>query len=288
MIRLSFAAFVLFLFQLGLAHAISRSLVVSERSLSSSSHSGASVSISEVQKIFASTGPVINSLNLEIKSGEFISFLGPSGCGKSTLLRLIAGLDSPTAGQIKVESFGREFFRSFVFQDAQLLPWRTLLDNVALPLELMGQNKKRRSEKARSAIARVGLGDAADRYPAQLSGGMRMRASLARALVTEPSLLLLDEPFAALDENTRYRLQEQLRDLWTETKMTVIFVTHSVSEAVFLSERSLVFSPRPARVGLDHRSALPIKRAGSLRTEPELMAEVRILTEAFAKGEAMR
>ena len=248
--------------------------------------SGASVSIREVQKSFASTGPVVNSLNLEIKSGEFISFLGPSGCGKSTLLRLIAGLDTPTSGQIKVESFGREFFRSFVFQDAQLLPWRTLLDNVALPLELMGQEKSSRLEKARKAIARVGLSDAVDRYPAQLSGGMKMRVSLARALVTEPSLLLLDEPFAALDENTRYKLQEQLRELWIETKMTVIFVTHSVSEAVFLSERSLVFSARPARIVLDHRSSLVGLRTASLRTQPELMSEVRILTDAFVRGEA--
>jgi NitT/TauT family transport system ATP-binding protein len=153
---------------------------------------------------------VIEGMDLEITAGEFVAILGPSGCGKSTLLRMIARLAEPTAGNISIQPEER-FQTAFVFQDAHLLPWRTVLDNAALPLELMGVAREARYSAARAALEQVSLFDAADRYPAQLSGGMKMRVSLARALVTQPRLLLLDEPFAALDEITRFRLDTQLR-----------------------------------------------------------------------------
>ena len=155
---------------------------------------------------------------------------------------------------------------AFVFQDAHLLPWRTVLDNAALPLELLGCSKSERRDKAAEVLAQVGLADALGRYPAQLSGGMRMRVSLARALVTDPRLLLLDEPFAALDEITRQQLDDQLRELWLRRKLTVLFVTHSIAEAVFLGNRAIVFSRRPARVVLDEAIALPDERQADIRT----------------------
>jgi NitT/TauT family transport system ATP-binding protein len=246
----------------------------------------------------------LDSIDLRIEPGQFLALLGPSGCGKSTLLRLIAGLDHATRGAIVRERPGeREAGRAaaaddleparassahvptaYVFQDAHLLPWRSLLHNVALPLELRGMGRAARLQSARDAIERVGLGDAADRYPSQLSGGMRMRASLARALVTEPDLLLLDEPFAALDEITRQHLDEELHRLWRERGMTVIFVTHSIVEAAFLAQRAVVMSRRPGRIVLDHVLALPPERTAPLRTDPAFSREMRILFEALEDG----
>ena len=173
---------------------------------------------------------------------------------------------------------------AYVFQDAHLLPWRSVQDNAALPLELLGRDAGERREAARRAIEQVGLGDAAHRFPAQLSGGMRMRVSLARALVTEPRLLLLDEPFAALDEITRQQLDDQLRALWRATGMTVLFVTHSIAEAAFLAERAVVLTRRPARVVLEHRIDLPSERDAALRGDPRFARETRILYEALARG----
>ena len=253
-----------------------------------SSMSGARIEVRSVRRHFPETGPVVDTLNFKVEPGEFVSLLGPSGCGKSTLLRLIAGLDEPDAGEIKVDSFGREFFRSFVFQEAHLLPWRSVLENAALPLELMGVSKNDRLGQAREILSRVGLAEALGRYPSQLSGGMKMRVSLARALVTKPTLLLLDEPFAALDETTRFRLQEDLRSLWETLRMTVVFVTHSASEAVFLSERAVVFSPRPARVLLDRKIHLPELRVPNLRTDASLIAEVKTLSDTLRGGESLR
>jgi NitT/TauT family transport system ATP-binding protein len=173
---------------------------------------------------------------------------------------------------------------AYVFQDAHLLPWRNLLHNVALPLELRGVPRAARLQRAGVLIDQVGLGDAADRYPSQLSGGMRMRASLARALVTEPDLLLLDEPFAALDEITRQQLDQQLHRLWRERGMTVLFVTHSIVEATFLAQRAIVLSRRPGRIVLDHTLTLPPERDAPLRTDPEFSREMRILFEALERG----
>lgn len=244
---------------------------------------GAKVTLEGVERTF--DAPVVSSLDLSIQPGEFVSLLGPSGCGKSTLLRLIADLDRPDGGRLVIDSFGRKFFRSFVFQEAALLPWRTTLGNVMVPLELMGRDREAAKSEAKKALAKVGLADALGKYPSQLSGGMKMRVSVARSLVVEPSLLLLDEPFAALDENTRFKLQEDLRALWLSSRMTTIFVTHSVQEAVYLSDRAILLSPRPARIVLDHRFDLPPERPASLRTDPRFIREMELVSHSYRGGE---
>ncbi|WP_437874829.1 ABC transporter ATP-binding protein [Sorangium sp. So ce513] len=237
----------------------------------------------------------LDGIDLDIEPGAFVALLGPSGCGKSTLLRLVAGLDRADAGAAVVEADGGPVGRggadarapiAYVFQDAHLLPWRSVLENAALPLELAGAPLEERRAAARDALVQVGLADAGSRYPAELSGGMRMRVSLARAMVTRPRLLLLDEPFAALDELTRSRLDDQLRALWAELGMTVIFVTHSITEAAYLAQRAVVLSARPARVVADRALALPDERTPSLRTEPAFAREVRALQEALESGGA--
>jgi NitT/TauT family transport system ATP-binding protein len=240
------------------------------------------VQLRNVRRTFPGTGLVVEALDLKIRQGEFVSLLGPSGCGKSTILRLIAGLDAPDGGSVEVASTtGQGQIRGFVFQEANLLPWRSVLENVVLPLELMRTPRAKAVAAARLALEQVGLGDALEKLPAQLSGGMKMRTSLARALVTEPDLLLLDEPFAALDENTRHQLQEDLRALWERRKMTVVFVTHSVSEAAFLSTRSIVFSKRPARILVDRTVELPPERSARLRTDGSLLKEIELIGAAF-------
>jgi NitT/TauT family transport system ATP-binding protein len=194
---------------------------------------------------------------------------------------MIAGLADPDSGQIRMQPNGARFETAFVFQDAHLLPWRNVLCNAALPLELMGEAKPKRYEKARAVLEQVGLLDALDRYPAELSGGMRMRVSLARALVTEPRLLLLDEPFAALDEITRFHLDVQLRELWQRRGMTVIFVTHSVSEAAFLANRAVVLARSGGAIQLDRRLELPDLRDNQLRGDPRMGQEMRLLLGAI-------
>jgi NitT/TauT family transport system ATP-binding protein len=222
-------------------------------------------------------------IDLAVEQSSFVALLGPSGCGKSTLLRLVAGLDRPERGVVR--NGGARL--AMVFQDAHLLPWRDVRANVELPLELLGQPAPARRARAEAAIAQVGLADAARRYPAELSGGMRMRASLARALVTEPRLLLLDEPFAALDELTRMALDDELRRLWREAGLTVLFVTHSIAEAAYLAERVVVLSRRPARIVLDHALALPAERSAALRAEPAFARELGVLQEALRRGAAL-
>jgi len=244
-----------------------------------------------VSRVFASARagaiPALEHIDLEVAAGDFLAVLGPSGCGKSTLLRIVAGLDRPSAGTVALGGDAAGTDRAaiaYVFQDAHLLPWRDVLRNVALPLELAGVARGERYRSAERAIEQVGLGDARARYPAELSGGMRMRVSLARALVTRPRLLLLDEPFAALDEITRQELDEQLRALWRETGATVVFVTHSIAEASFLAKRAVVLSKRPGRIVLDQAVALPQQRTAALRSDARFAAQCGVLFEALRKG----
>jgi NitT/TauT family transport system ATP-binding protein len=224
---------------------------------------------------------VIRDLTLNIDAGEFLAILGPSGCGKSTLLRIVAGLLAPDGGTLDITPADAARRTAFVFQDAHLLPWRTVLQNASLPLELMGVEKAEGMARARASLAEVGLSEAESRYPAQLSGGMRMRVSLARALVSQPRLLLLDEPFAALDEITRFHLEVRLRDLWIERGMTVIFVTHSLTEAAFLADRAVVLTRKGGAIKLDRRFALPRVRNSELRLSPQLAKEMQTLFDAM-------
>jgi NitT/TauT family transport system ATP-binding protein len=228
---------------------------------------GVSLQLKGVRRVFPPDFAVIQGMDLSISAGEFVAILGPSGCGKSTLLRLIAHLDEPTSGSIAMDPEGDRFQTAFVFQDAHLLPWRSVLDNAY--------------EKARGALDQVGLREAELRFPAQLSGGMRMRVSLARALVTEPRLLLLDEPFAALDEITRFHLDVQLRQLWQKRGMTVIFVTHSIYEAAFLANRAVVLGRRGGGIKLDRVLDLPSERTNELRGDPRIGQEMRTLLGAI-------
>ncbi len=238
--------------------------------------------VQHLHKVFDGSVVAIEDLTLDIRAGEFLAVLGPSGCGKSTLLRIIAGLERPTSGLVeKVE--GKI---AYVFQDAHLLPWRNVLRNVALPLELIGVSRAEQLAAAEEALRQVGLAEAMTRYPAQLSGGMKMRVSLARALVTQPKLLLLDEPFAALDEITRQKLDEQLRELWLRHRMTVVFVTHSTAEATFLADRAVVLTKRPARVVEDLAIELPVHREAGLRSEPKFSAIMRLIYGALERGGA--
>jgi NitT/TauT family transport system ATP-binding protein len=245
---------------------------------------GIGVRVRGVRRRFPGGVEALSGVDLDVAPGEFVALLGPSGCGKSTLLRLVAGLDRADGGLVEV--LGPASSIAFVFQDAHLLPWRTVLANVMLPLELSGAPAGARLDEARAAIEQVGLADAMDRRPAELSGGMRMRVSLARALVTRPRLLLLDEPFAALDELTRHRLDDQLRALWQRLGMTVLFVTHAITEAAYLAERAVVFSPRPARVVAERRIALPRERDAATRADPAFVIETHILFEALERGGA--
>jgi NitT/TauT family transport system ATP-binding protein len=254
----------------------------------SSNAQGARVAFDSIERGFAGTGVVIDGVSFSAEPGEFVALLGPSGCGKSTFLRLAAELDAPNAGRISINGFGNKNFRSFVFQDAHLLPWRSVLENVTLPLQLIGVSRDEALAQARTALAQVALSDSEQKFPNQLSGGMRMRVAVARAMVTRPTLLLMDEPFAALDENTRHRLQEELRKLWQLHRMTVLFVTHSVSEAVFLANRIVVLSRRPAHVTLDYKVALPEQRTRELRTANTFLEQMKPIYQAFERGEEGR
>lgn len=217
----------------------------------------------------------IESLSLTIQPGDFVSIVGPSGCGKSTLLRLVAGLLRPTSGQVEVGGMeAREARRkrrnvSFVFQQPTLLPWRSVEKNVRLPLELSRRTRPEDRQLADDAIRLVGLEDFRRFYPAMLSGGMQMRVSIARSLATRPGLLLLDEPFAALDDITRQRLNEELLALWAADGFTAIFVTHNVQEAVFLSQRIFVMSARPGRIIEEVTVPFVLPRPADLRAEPK-------------------
>lgn len=228
---------------------------------------GVSISINGLSRSFPGTGMVLAPLDLAIASGEFVAILGPSGSGKSTLLRLIAGLEQQSQGSITGVAGGGT--PGFVFQDPTLLPWLDVQENVMLPLKIAGVAKEHARTQALAALNKVGLGASLHLKPLSLSGGMRMRVSVARALVQVPRLLLLDEPFAALDEETRHQLQDQLLDLWHAEGMTIIFVTHSVAEACYLADRVLVFSARPAKLLADHRIE---RNSGAALSKPSRLA----------------
>jgi NitT/TauT family transport system ATP-binding protein len=239
-------------------------------------------------KTFANGLTVLRDVSLRASAGDFISLIGPSGCGKSTILRLLAGLAETTTGSISIDGLTPRNAReitSFVFQEATLLPWRNVASNVALTLELEGVDRARRREKVNSLLQLVGLQDFARLYPRQLSGGMKMRVSIARALASSPRLLLMDEPFGALDEMTRNHLNEELLRLRREQKWTAVFVTHSVAEAVFLSTRVVVMAARPGRIHREIEIDLPRERTAVLRGDGRFLELVGQVAAALHEVE---
>ena len=251
--------------------------VISARDLSLTFHTG--------------DGPVhaLSGVDLEIGKGEFVSFIGPSGCGKTTFLRVVADLEQPTGGTVSVNGMSPEQARlkrayGYVFQAAALYPWRTIEKNVALPLEIMGYSKAEQAERVKRTLALVNLTGFEKKHPWQLSGGMQQRASIARALAFDADILLMDEPFGALDEIVRDHLNEQLLDLWKRTEKTILFVTHSIPEAVYLSTRIVVMSPRPGRVTDVIESTLPRERPLEIRETPEFLAIAHRVREGLRAG----
>jgi NitT/TauT family transport system ATP-binding protein len=241
------------------------------------------LTISNVGRHFPDGTIALRDASLRLESGDFVALLGPSGCGKSTLLRLIAGLDHPDAGSLNWDNRAPAAGDiGFVFQDATLLPWATAEDNVFLPLRLRGVARQQAMPEVHAALARVGLAGFERSRPKQLSGGMRMRVSIARALVTRPKLLLMDEPFAALDEFTRHRLQADLIALWQSMACTIVFVTHSIYEAVFLARRIVLMTPRPGRIAQQISS--PLTSGPDTRLDPAYAALVADVTHAMGKA----
>ncbi|PWV97498.1 NitT/TauT family transport system ATP-binding protein [Hoeflea marina] len=236
-------------------------------------------------------GPVhaLSDITLDIDKGEFVSLIGPSGCGKTTLLRVIADLEQPTGGSISVNGMTPEQARihrayGYVFQQAALFPWRTIADNIALPLEVMGIAAAERATRVRDNMALVDLMGFENKFPWQLSGGMQQRASIARALSVQPDMLLMDEPFGALDEIVRDHLNSQLLKLWAKTQKTVVFVTHSIPEAVYLSTRIVVMSPRPGRIHSIIDCNLGADRPLDIRETPEFLAIAHQVREGLREG----
>jgi NitT/TauT family transport system ATP-binding protein len=250
------------------------------------------VTLHGIAKRFANGTLALDQFDLTIRNGEFLSLLGPSGCGKSTGLRLIAGLGEPTEGAISWSNANPRGRRrnsldvGFVFQEPTLMPWATVRRNVMLPLELEGVDSGVAKERVAEALERVGLMAFRDAYPRELSGGMKMRVSIARALVADPKLLLMDEPFAALDEITRFKLNNDLLDLWRAIGHTVIFVTHSVFESVYLSSRIVVMTPRPGRVFAELAIDAPYPRDERFRTSAEYAGYCRIASQALSSAMA--
>src|SRR6266436_4334072 len=241
------------------------------------------VALNGVGKSFANGVVALERLGLQVWPGEFVSLLGPSGCGKSTALRIIAGLTEPSGGGVVWSQTEAARRIGFVFQEPTLMPWATVAANVRLPLKLAGLEPTAQA-RVDAALARVGLSGFAGSYPRELSGGMKMRASIARALVTEPNLLLMDEPFAALDEITRFRLNNDLLGLWQSLAKTVVFVTHSVFESVYLSQRIVVMTGRPGRVFTELSIDAPHPRDERFRTSADYAGYCRQVSEALTRA----
>ncbi|MEM1066678.1 MAG: ABC transporter ATP-binding protein [Pseudomonadota bacterium] len=239
----------------------------------------------------AADGPVhaLKDVNLTVAPGDFVSFIGPSGCGKTTLLRAIAALEHPTGGTLSVNGVSPDEARrarayGYVFQAAGLYPWRTIAGNIRLPLEIMGYPRSEMTARIEKVLALVELSEFAKKYPWQLSGGMQQRASIARALAFDADILLMDEPFGALDEIVRDRLNEELLSLWARTEKTICFVTHSIPEAVYLSTKIVVMSPRPGRITDVIESPLPKDRPLDIRDTPEFIAVAHRVREGLKAG----
>jgi len=243
------------------------------------------VTCRDLSKRFANGTLALSDVTLDITERQFLSLLGPSGCGKSTLLRIVAGLIEPSGGSIAWQA-GGEPTLSFVFQEPTLMPWATAIDNVALPLRLAGLGSGERRERSAAALASVGLAGFENAYPRELSGGMKMRVSIARGLVTGPKVLLMDEPFAALDEITRFKLNNDLLELWQRERLTVVFVTHSVFESAFLSQRIAVMAARPGRILEEIAIDTPYPRQEEYRTSAENNAYCRRASAALEKAMA--
>ena len=250
------------------------------------------ISVKDVALIFETNdGPVqaLRNVSLEVEKGDFVSFIGPSGCGKTTLLRAIAALEIPTKGNLTVNGKSPDSARidreyGYVFQAAGLYPWRTVEGNIKLPLEIMGYSKTEIKERIQKVIELVELKGFEKKFPWQLSGGMQQRASIARALAFDANILLMDEPFGALDEIVRDRLNSELLDLWRQTKKTICFVTHSIPEAVFLSTKIVVMSPRPGRITDTIQSTLPSKRDLNIRDSQEFIKIAQRVREGLKSG----
>jgi NitT/TauT family transport system ATP-binding protein len=244
------------------------------------------VTLEGIAKTFENGTRAIDRIDIKVARGEFLSLVGPSGCGKSTALRLIAGLIEPTEGTVSFHGTRPEI--GFVFQEPTLMPWATALDNARLALDLKHVPRKEADDRARAALARVGLSEFEKAFPRELSGGMKMRVSLARALAGEPTLILMDEPFAALDELTRQTLNDDLLRLWQEDAMTVVFVTHSVFESTYLSSRVVVMTPRPGRVEADLSLSPPLGRDESYRLTPAFAADAARVSAALKSAMAKK
>jgi NitT/TauT family transport system ATP-binding protein len=245
------------------------------------------VSLDRVDKQHANGLLALKGTSLDLGAGEFLSLLGPSGCGKSTVLRLVAGLDVATAGRVvspAVNGAGSAE-TAYVFQEPTLMPWASVFDNVWLPLRLNGMTRSAAAPRVQVVLRSVGLGDFEAAFPAELSGGMKMRTSIARALVTQPRVLLMDEPFAALDEITRQRLNADLLDWWRSQQLAALFVTHSVFEAVFLSQRVIVMSPRPGRIVTELVVDAPYPRNAEFRLSRVYAQACRALSEALESAQ---
>jgi NitT/TauT family transport system ATP-binding protein len=248
------------------------------------------VALRGVGKSFPGGTRALAGLDLEVRAGEFLALLGPSGCGKSTALRIIAGLSEPTEGAVEwpaaAAPAASESRIGFVFQEPTLMPWANVFNNVLLPLNLHGAPAQQAAERVEAVLGRVGLQQFGRAYPRELSGGMRMRVSIARALVTEPQLLLMDEPFAALDEITRFKLNDDLLQMWQALRTTVIFVTHSVFESVYLSSRVVVMGTQPGRVFTELAVDAPYPRDQNFRTSSDYAAFCRQASAALAEAMA--